>query len=119
MTNEIKTVVIISNQQIDDIMVTALEGGINYWVAGKVRMLTDPTGEFEAGKIYASDLISRGGSIEFTDDDGEVHQLDKAKFKKGLGMALKDGNGFDREDYDASDADRVIQYAVFGKLVYS
>lgn len=111
-TNEIKTVVIISNQQIDDIMVTALEGGINYWVNGVDAKVDVPDRE------YLSDIISRGGSLNIQDDEGDVFVLDKAAFKKGLGMAMKDGNGFDRENYDAGDADRVIQYAIYGKLVW-
>ena len=46
----------LSQQDIDDIMVVALEGGINYWCR-EAEVVGEYLGE------YASDQISRGGSL--------------------------------------------------------
>ena len=46
----------LSQQDIDDIMVTALEGGINYWCR-RAKVVGEYLGE------AASDQISRGGSL--------------------------------------------------------
>ena len=48
----------LTQQDIDDIMVSALEGGVNYWCRSVV-VEGDYLGE------YASDQISRGGQLTF------------------------------------------------------
>lgn len=47
----------VKQQDIDDIMAAALEGGINYWCY-KAEVIGDYLGE------YASDQISRGGKLK-------------------------------------------------------
>lgn len=98
----------ISAQQIDDIMCSALEGGISYWcVQVKVK------GDYIDGG-YASDQISRGGVLKLQDNDGKWHTLTKAKFLKGV--SLHKNHDFD--SYDAYDADSIVQLAIFGELIY-
>lgn len=102
-----------THEQIDDLMVTALEGGISYWCSrAKVK-----DGDYR-GSEYASGVISRGGTLVLKDFEQEVeYDLDATMLAKGIRMAANH-NGFTFDDYDAADADNVIQYAVFGELVY-
>lgn len=96
----------ITSEQIDDIMTSALEGGISYW-CNQVKV----KGNYEG---YASDQISKGGVLKLRDDDGKWHILTKAKFLKGV--SLHKNHDFD--NYDATDADSIVQLAIFGELVY-
>lgn len=110
------------DENIDDIMVTALEGYVYEWCES-VKPVGKMLGE------YASDQISRGGELKITEsEDGTVHILDLAKFKAGFDAWFKDDgdrNGaVDAEgdvncgQIDGEDADAIIQYALFGRLVY-
>lgn len=113
----------LAQQDIDDIMVSALEGGINYW-CHKAEVVGGYLGK------YASEQISRGGSLKLYDgESGEKYWLDLDKFLKGFALWIKNGgdhyNAIDYSDgavdcgeIDASCADEIIQYALFGELVY-
>ena len=117
----------LTQQDVDDIMVSALEGGINYWcrcvvVQGKYL------GE------YASDQISRGGQLavwleEPFEDDKTCYMLDLNKFLAGFKQWLEncyancdvvdstDGS-VDCGQIDAACADEIVQHALFGDLVF-
>lgn len=110
----------ISNEDIDDIMVCALEGGINYW-CGKCEVVGDYLGE------YASDQISRGGELILYDieDEDEHWKLNKGKLLKGIRMYIENGyynivnNGkINAYEIDAEVADCIIQYALFGGIIF-
>jgi len=117
----------LTQQDIDDIMVSALEGGINYWCR-RVVVQGDYLGE------YASEQISRGGKLavwldEPFEDDKTCYMLDRDKFLAGFKLWLeKGGDSYDAIDYsdgtvdcgqiDATCADEIVQYALFGELVF-
>lgn len=111
----------VKQQDIDDIMVAALEGGINYWCY-KAEVIGDYLGE------YASDQISRGGKLKLYDmEGGEKYWLDRDKFLNGLKLFFEQGydqNGaldsgeIDAAQIDANDADAIIQLALFGEVLY-
>lgn len=116
--------VVVTDEDIDDIMVSALEGGVNYWcdtaeVAGKYL------GE------YASEQISRGGTLILHDmEEDRSYELTKAKFIQGLRMYLERpsaGDFLEVVDHelhldtgyaDAIVADSIIQYALFADVIY-
>ena len=116
-----------TQQDIDDIMVAALEGGINYW-CWRVVVQGDYLGE------YASEQISRGGKLavwidEPFEDDKTCYMLDRDKFLAGFKLWLeKGGDSYDAIDYsdgsvdcgqiDATCADEIVQYALFGEVVF-
>ena len=121
----------ITDHDIDDIMVTALEGGINYHVA-KVEVVNNDY----CGGTYASDVISRGGSLILHDieDKSLTRTLTKAKLLKGIELFFKkvceknpqklleycDAKAeIDPSNLDADDVDAIIQYAVFGEIIMS
>lgn len=124
MTLEIKFNVEVTNQDIDDIMCTALEGGITDW-CGKVEVI--------GGKYlgeYAHEQISRGGSLMLYDaESSDKWELTLDKFKQGLQLYLSehteaiDGNEvgtyqLDTSYIDAYEADEIIQYALFGEVLF-
>lgn len=120
MEFEITRKVSVSDQDIDDILCTALEVGINYWV-DSYRIKTNP-----GNCKYVSDVVSKGGTIEIDVIDDETHELNKEKLQKGIEMFLNeypnkiDVDGcIDPGDIDAYDADCIVQYALFNELVYS
>jgi hypothetical protein len=111
-------------QDIDDIMVGALEGGINYW-CGCAEVVGDYLGE------YASEQISRGGTLKLYDieDEDEVYELTLEKFLNGFKLWIE--NGYDEYgalqqdgtvdccEIDAACADAIVQLALFGEIVFA
>ena len=107
---------------IDDIMSTALEGGITYWchraevVGGYLGYLGD----------CASEQISRGGKLKLYDSsDGKDYILTRENFMEGLKKYIEKrprivyNGGINAGQIDAEAADCIIQYAIFGELMYS
>ena len=122
-----KITVYLTQQDIDDIMVSAFEGGINYWCR-RVVVQGDYLGE------YASEQISRGGKLSIWlddpfEDDKTCYVLDRDKFLAGFKLWIEsDGDSYDTIDdsdgsvdcgqIDAICADEIIQYALFGEVVF-
>ncbi len=116
----IKKTLNITDEQIDDIMCTALEGGIAYWCSE-----AQPVGEY-LGE-WAHEQIARGGRLTLTDsEEGTTHELDKEKLLKGLELYLTNGGDaeivregtIDTCEVDAIAVDEIVQYALFGEVVY-
>lgn len=115
--------VVLSDEDIDDIMCGAIEGGISYW-ACKAEVVEDEyLGEF------AGDQISRGGSLRIYDrEDGETYLLTLEKLLRGFSMALLLGYGdswLDNSEntvdmccIDAQGCDVIVQLALFGDVIY-
>ena len=116
--------IVVTGEDIDDIMVSALEGGINYW-CGK----TEVDGKY-LGK-YASEQISRGGTLILHDtEEGRTELLTKEKLLQGIRMYAEQPNSsdiFEVIDHelhidcgmvDAEVADAIIQYAIFSEIFY-
>lgn len=116
--------VYLTNEDIDDIMSCALEGGITYWCK-KAEVIEDNyLGE------YASEQISRGGSLRIYDaEDDTTSILTLDSFIKGFVMACNNGYGethgwytddnkIDTCQIDGEAADVIIQYALFDDVIY-
>lgn len=107
--------VLYGDKDIDNIIHTALEGGIDYWCD-----------RVEVDGEYASEQISRGGTLIFH-DSVKIYQykLTLDKFLKGLGIFIRERGlnaiydiDIETLDIDAGDADSIIQYALFGDIIY-
>ena len=113
----------LTDEDIDDIMVGALEGGINYW-CGKAEVVGDWLGE------YASEQISRGGALRLYDieDEDEVYELNLGNFLNGFRLwieggydeygALQQDGTVDCCQIDAACADEIVQLALFNEIVF-
>lgn len=115
----ILTSVKVTDEDIDDIMCSALEGGICYW-CDRAEVAGDYLGE------YAHEQISRGGTLLLHDREGEAAvRLTLEKFMYGLRRFLS-GNlakvvfkgRIDPGEIDGARADSIIQYAVFDEIIY-
>lgn len=112
----------ITQEDIDDIMCVALEGGITYW-CHKAKVVSDYLGE------YASEQISRGGALKLYDrESGEVYELTLEKLLNGIKLAIQNnyyagygwyyGNQLDTCQVDAIVADVIVQLALFNEIIY-
>ena len=119
----------ITEEVIDDIMVSALEGGITYWCdIAKVP-------EDKRVAKWGHEQIARGGELRihviepFDDEETEWYTLDMEKFMKGLKKYVQDPLYdclivdrkkliIDTTNIDGACADTIIQYALFGEEVF-
>lgn len=109
----------VCNKDIDDIMCGALEGGITYWCS-RAEVVGEYLGE------YASEQISKGGELRLYDSESdEVYTLTLDKFLCGLATYIRSCYGFvvkngclDPGAIDAEGADCIVQYALFGDVIY-
>ena len=112
---------VVSDEDIDDIMSAALDGGITYW-CGRAEVVGEYLGE------YASEQISRGGTLKLYDieEPKTVYELTMDKFLIGLRLWIENERAFqlteagrlDVGQIDAAAADTIIQYALFCDIVY-
>lgn len=123
----VKKEIKVTQQDIDDIMVSALEGGITYW-ADACEVVGDYLGE------YASEQISRGGELKihvdepWDEDETEVWTLTREKLLHGIKKAYEDGyytayewcdgKTLDTCQVDAEVADIIVQLALFDDVIY-
>lgn len=119
----------VTEEDIDDIMTTVIEGGINYWCC-ECNTLGERRGDCRAAHLAA------GGQLElFVDEpfeenpdgtDKERYILTRAKVMKGITEVLKTAKGghmlyeggLDCGYIDAEVADVIVQYGLFGEVVY-
>jgi len=118
----VTTTIRVTEEDIDDIMVSALEGGITYW-CWKAEVVGDYLGE------YASEQISRGGILRLHDSEEDaVYELDIEKMLRGIEKAYADhwfadygwcdGKTLDCCQVDADVADTIVQLALFDDVIY-
>lgn len=109
-------------ENIDDIMVSALEGGITYW-CGEAEVVED-----KRVAEWGHEQIARGGMLILHDiESDDKWELTLEKFLKGFKLWLDNGGDeygavsggeVDCGDIDAGCADEIIQYALFGEVVF-
>ena len=117
--------IVIAQEDVDDIMSTALDSSTLQCWCSEVNVVGRYLGE------YASDQISREGELEFYEIEDETYRsLTLENFKDGLRKYLSeepmsiirrnDGTlGVDPGMIDEVAADEIIQYALFEEIVYS
>lgn len=116
--------VYLTDEDIDGIMSCALDGCITAMWCARVEVV--------GGKYlgeYASDQISRGGKLRFYDrESSDTWVLTQGKlicgieraFMQGYGLEWFDENGkLDIFNIDANEADTMVQFALFGEVVFS
>lgn len=109
-----------------DIFTTALEGGINYWAAArKYRWSLNGAGQDEDLTGFEATVVDLEGETYVINADvldAGLRRAQKAGYLKGSyqaralqGLYFK---GSEQADFDATTADIVVQYGLFGELVY-
>jgi hypothetical protein len=116
----------------DDIICTMFEGGSNYWL-GKIQVI-HPDGEKPSGmpaSEWIASAVNKDGMIKILPQEDTVTViLDKKRLVDGLEKWItrhpssvslineNEKNSIDAGNIDADDADAILQYAVFGELVF-
>jgi len=90
----------VSIEEVDNIIVGALEGGINYWL-----------------DHYEYKPLAENGYLHIKSVDHNLKMLTTSELVIGLDLYFAN-NGKLVEDMDAGDYDTIIQYSYFGKVVY-
>lgn len=122
----------ITPQQIADLMVTAIEGGINYWCKSVFLLSTEPAlADNEKGKPWYSRVAVWAGEfrVEFSDaESDDKWELTRSKIEAAFLAEFADVSPADialiaadpetGDVADAGDADRIIQKLLFGKVVF-
>ena len=119
-----------SPEDINDIIVGALEGGINYWCRKAVIKKDEVTRDFfgvapeDQNKVeFASDAIGYGGTLILFDAESKDHwELTLEKVLEGIKLHCKNmciSPSALMDNYDADDSDMIVQYAIFGEQVFA
>ena len=116
------------DQLFHDIFTTALEGGINYWAECSEY-------HWHNGDGYDDeDYEGFFAVIHDCEDDDKTYTVNRAVISKGYALAAGEaGNKYcwsvsrpplvptednEWEDFDASDADIIVQLGLFGEVIY-
>lgn len=114
----------VTESDIENIVVSSFEGGSNYWMG------LDNTGEkwnsrpkCEPLSMWAVKILLEGGSVELYDiedeDEDKRFTLTLEGLVKGIELnAIERPFAANKEQWDAGDADCILQYALFGKVVF-
>lgn len=118
------------DQDVEDILITAMERGSNYWyyldIAGKVfersseKSLTENiiTAVLEKGEEF--DIYDIEESEYDIEEGGQVlGKLSRENIERGIALCLKEGMNPFQEDMDAGMADVFFQYVVMGEVVFA
>lgn len=109
-----------TEDDLENIMITALEGGIGYWACLDNSDWNQQPADMPTSE-YAWKILRDGGTLHFLDeeDDGAEYFLDLSSLLDGIGKCIvnKDWDG-DMDNIDAIVADMIIQYAIFGSVIY-
>lgn len=118
VVGEVKINLPITEFDVDGIIVSALEGGSDYWMYFEID---NPNKEYPRSQ-QATKLLLDGKSFRVIDREDEtapVYQLTLEKLLKGIELNYqKRPWDNDKENWDAESADCILQYAVFGELIY-
>jgi hypothetical protein len=108
----------LTNENINDLVSTCIEG--SSWVGWVVIKKCPP--EAEGKYEFASDIVSLGGTLEIRDScSTDRWELTLENMLKGIQMHCTNKKISVAElmdDYDADDADCIVQYALFNELVF-
>ena len=102
----------ILNYDLDGILSCCFEGGSNYWI-DEMKVLD---GDFK-GAEYASEVVSHDGELRITVGK-QAHLLDKGRLIQGCRLYVNEGREWKPDNFDADNCDVILQYALFGDIVF-
>lgn len=122
VVGEFKITKSVSANQIESVIVNAFEGGSNYWMG--LNNSTEIWNKRPNGiplSTWATQMLLEGETIEFYDieDESEKWSLTLPQLINGIKLnhELRTWDN-SIEDGDAGTADCILQYALFGKIVF-
>lgn len=120
----------LKDEDIEDIIITALNGGIGYWAClDNSRPEYEEMGKDDCVDAWTGKILNNGGTVYLIDEQDEdiVYGLTiedlingiKSYVENGLDVYGVFGNGsVNLCNLDAASADTIVQLAVFGDVVY-
>lgn len=125
----------LSDALVKDILTTAIEGGIGYWACldndtpewkdARKRFVEKNNGQKPYYCDVAFELMVKGDPVVFLDeqDDDKELKMYYDDFVRGCKLFEQHSNVvlsdyIENGAFDAIDADCIIQYAVFGDIIY-
>lgn len=124
----------LTDEELDEVCVTALEGGIGYWAClrndlPKFEACAKAHPDLATSEVVAQRLREGNGSVVFEEEmEGvsgtpECWRLTLAKLEAGCDLFAKAQGKTVRQaiedaSFDSDAADLVFQYALLGKLIY-
>lgn len=113
----------LTQEDVDNIMVSALEGGINYWCRKAEVVEEQRCGD------WGHEQIARGGALILHDAEcSDKWKLNLKKFLKGVKLWIQNGDDrygalqkdgtLDTGEIDGEMADMIVQYALFNEVIY-
>ena len=105
-------------ESVKDLIISAFEGGSNYWYSD-----LRPDSKRTTIRFWHAELpFRKGRAVYFKDSEGEEYKLDLDAIERGLGvMAAKYPRHMSRlvtGHYDGYTADVLLQCAVLGDVIY-
>lgn len=108
----------ITQQQVADLVVTAFEGGSNYWL-GDIKPFYAKTADYAEADRYGEDMVTR---VFTPSEDDEEYTFDREAINRGLQIMADQYpthfNDLREDNFDADTADVFLQCALFGEIVY-
>lgn len=124
----------VSRDVLENIFITALEGGSNYWYyinpenCKKIRDAVSREDEKDFSIAFAKAILDKGISVEIHDiedieNDEPIGVINEDTIMHGLQTMIDEGDGwalFDEisEQGDATSSDMCFQYMALGEVVY-
>lgn len=112
----------ITESDIENIIVSAIEGGTNYWMGtDNSKPEFDDKPKDEPMSTWVTKLILEGQTVTFYDieDEDEQWTLTLEKLLNGIKLnAINRKFDSDLENMDAITSDCIVQYALFNEVVY-
>lgn len=107
----------ITEQDIEGIIVSAFEGGSNYWM--DIDSSQDCPNNVPLS-VWATKMILGGKPFSVVEmDEEKSHDITLEKLLKGIVMnSQKRPFDSDKEKWDNDSADCILQYALFGEAIY-
>ncbi|AQS42453.1 hypothetical protein LSG23_20285 (plasmid) [Bacillus velezensis] len=123
IVGKVNVVVEVTDYDVENIIVSSFEGGSRYWMG-----LNNSTSDWREKpknvslSMWAAKLLLEGKNIELYELELECEEnqlsLDLKKLITGVSLYINNHNLLDKDQWDADTADCIMQYALFGKLVY-
>ena len=113
---QIRKVIDVSADDINEILVGAFEGGSNYWIE-KVFVVDD---DYKGAK-YAADVVGLGGRLIIKTLDNDTKTLTQEMMVKGIQQYVDEGGKnypFTSGNPDGYTYDTILQNALFWEAVY-
>jgi len=106
----------ITNEDIEDIIIGAFEGGINYWCYS-AEPKNGWNKENEDKDLY--DLLFEGETIILEDrESDDTWELTWDKVKEGIKKYFTEYDDTDVDSMDGNSYDCIIQFALFDKVIF-